>query len=191
MVLQTKGIIQSVEFNVTMELWMAQGVGLLAFGINCVSFLTKTRESILGWQVLSAGLWSAHFFMLQADTAATMQLIGLLRQAVFLFRERYTWCASGLWPIIFSISFIVAGIATWSDWGSVLPVAGMVSGTIALWQVETWKLRLLSMIPPPLWFGYDALHHSFPAMASDAVGFVSQMIGFIIHEQPRRLVIAE
>jgi len=165
--------------------WLTQFFGLLATLANCSSFLLKKRSSIMGWQIVSSSLWVAHFLFLGAPTAVIMNLLGLVRQVVFYFRGRSSRIRSGWWPIAFCAAFLLGGYLTWEGWPSAFPTLGMIFGTIAMWQVETKKLRLLSMIPPPLWFTYNTVHLSFAGMFTEVFILISQLTGYFWHETKR------
>jgi hypothetical protein len=162
--------------------WTAQWVGAVALLVNCGSFLLKSRSSILAWQILSSALWVVHFLLLGAPSAVMMNFLGVVRQTVFFYRGRSKHIRSAWWPIGFCTAFCLGGAVTWEGWPTLLLTVAMVFGTIALWQVETRKLRLLSMIPPPLWFAYNMLHLSFAGMLTELFVFFSQATGFFLHE---------
>lgn len=167
-----------------MFLW-AQGVGIIGLLVNCGSYLLRTRRQILGLQLVSSALWAIHFGMLDAPTAVAMNLLAVARQAVFFYRGEKRWASSGWWPFAFSCVFAAGTWLTWEGPASLLPCAGMVLGTIALWQVETRRLRLLCMLPPPLWLSYNILHGSLPGIATEIFIFISQLVGFWKHERRR------
>jgi hypothetical protein len=166
--------------------WLAQGVGLGALLVNCGAFLFKSRQAIIGLQILSSGIWAFHFGLLDAQTAVAMNLLGMVRQGVFFFRVRHGWAASRWWPVGFCFAFLVGGFLSWQSLSSLLPIAAMLIGTIAVWQIETWKLRLLCMIPPPLWFSYNFLYGSLAGMLAEGIILSVQAVGYLMHERKGR-----
>lgn len=163
--------------------WIVQGVGFLALLLNCGAFLCKTRRSIIAVQIVSSLIWAVHFELLDARTAVLMNILGAARQSVFFFRERYRWADSRWWPAGFCLIFVVGGFLSWQSFSSLLPMAAMLFGTLAAWQVETWKLRLLGMFPPPLWFFYNLIHHSLAGLLAEVILISVQAAGYFLHER--------
>ncbi|MFV0415627.1 MAG: YgjV family protein [Chthoniobacterales bacterium] len=162
--------------------WLIQGLGGLAALVNCTCFLLKRRDRIVGGQMLSAILWALHFGLLGAQTAVVMNALGFARQGVFALREHAKWAQSSRWLVFFCLAFTIGGLLSWESWVSLLPILGMLIGTIGMWVINTKHLRLINMIPPPLWFLHNYLHFSIGGMLSDSIIFFSLIAGYLIHE---------
>lgn len=162
--------------------WLIQALGVLAALVNCTCYLLKRREHIVGWQMLSAILWTLHFALLGAHTAATMNMLGFARQGIFSQRERARWAQSIWWLVLFCLAFAIGGLLSWQNWISALPAIAMIIGTIAMWVINTKLLRILNILPIPLWFIHNYLHFSVGGMLSDSFIFCSLVVGYLIHE---------
>lgn len=164
---------------------LGQIIGFLAAALNVGCFLCKNRAAIVGLQIISALLWCGHFALLGATTGVAMNFLGAVRQFIFFRRGRSSWAGWSGWPLVFILIFVSAAAATWQGWISLLPLGGMIGGTIALWQLNTKRLRLLSMIPPPLWFSYNFLSGSYAGMVTEVGIFLAQIVGLVWHERKR------
>lgn len=80
-------------------------------------------------------------------------------------------------PGFFIAAFLIASILTWQGQISVLPMMGMVSGTIAFWQKEARLVRLIGILSPPLWFTYNIIVGSYPGMITEVIILSSNLIG--------------
>lgn len=165
--------------------WIAQGLGVLGLFCLVTGFLMRTRIAIMAWGIAAAVFWSAHFGMLEAWTGLAMNAIAVARQTVFTLRGIRPWASKAWWPWLFCLLFALGGFLSWQNILSLLPTVAMFFGTIALWQLETWKLRLLSMLPPPLWFTYNFFHGSWPGMLTETCILLSQVAGFFLHERKK------
>lgn len=88
-------------------------------------------------------------------------------------------------PGSFIIIFSAAGILTWQGPVSLLPVFGMISGTLAFWQQNPKHIRMFALISPPLWFTYNAISDSYPGILTEIVMFSLNVVGiyrFDIHK---------
>ncbi len=163
--------------------WIATGIGIVATLLEVGSYLCRARSGILAWQVASALCWTVHFLLLEAGTGMAMNLIGAVRQAVFFHRGRSHWAGWGMWPWVFGILFTTGAAAAWDGPRSILPLAAMLISTAAFWQMRTKSLRLIAMIPPPLWFIYNLSCGSWPGMVTEVTILVSQLAGFLRWEK--------
>lgn len=69
----------------------AQILGVLALVENAFIFLSRKRECILQRKLLSDILWMGNYLLLGAYTGAALNGIAILRELVFLQRDRRRW----------------------------------------------------------------------------------------------------
>ncbi|MEK9195850.1 MAG: YgjV family protein, partial [Patescibacteria group bacterium] len=68
-------------------------------------------------------------------------------------------------------------ILTWHGLISLLPMIGMITGTIAFWQSNPRYIRLIGLISPPLWFTYNYISGSYAGMFAEIILLSSNLIG--------------
>ncbi len=161
--------------------WLAQGIGLLGLLFNCGAFLFKRRQTILAATIVASLLWIFHFWLLGATTGMVMNVLCLVRQSLFYFRGA-KWLESRCWVYGMIGVFIIGGAFSWTGASSALPVLGCIFGTIAMWQIHTRHLRVLSMISPPLWITYNSMHGSLMGVLTEIIILGVQVIGYCMHE---------
>ncbi len=160
----------------------AQLVGLIGLIVVFAVFQFDNRRTILRLQIASSLIWALHYFLLGALTGSLMN--GLLAGRNYFF-DKYPGMR-----ITLSVSLLVlitAGLLSWNDWSSILPILGSSIGTIAVWQKNPRHIRFSMLFVPPLWFVYNAINGSYPGMIGDTITFVSVLIGiyrFDIRHQP-------
>jgi hypothetical protein len=160
----------------------AQLVGIAGICLLFATFQFNNRRTILRIQIASGLVWAVHYLLLGALTGALMN--GLLSGRNYFF-EKYRGKRIILW--ISLAVLLSAGLLSWKDWSSILPILGSSIGTIAMWQKKPTHIRLLMLAVPPLWFVYNAINGSFPGMLGDTVTFTSVLVGiyrFDIRRQP-------
>lgn len=158
----------------------AQTIGFIALAVAILVFQNNDRRKMLYLQLLAALLFAIHFGLLGAWTGVAMNLIGGLRSAVFMRTQRRVWLYG------FMIIFIVAGGVTWQSVYSILPIIGMLTGTIAFWMQSASWIRYHALISPPAWFVYNAIVGSYPGMIAEVLIFTSIIIGIERFDAPVR-----
>jgi len=94
-----------------------------------------------------------------------------------------------MWLYLFLFTFGLAGIITWEGYYSLLPICAMVIDTIAQWNKETKLIRVIMLIPRPLWFVYDFVVGSYAGMTSEILVLCSILIGiFRFNIRPKKLL---
>jgi hypothetical protein len=151
-----------------------QLIGFAAIGFAFAIFQVNTRKKMLVLSTISCFFWVCHFFLLGAYTGSAMNLLTAGRNYTFykLNKKRKRKIFYGL-----IAAFIVADILTWSGPKSLLPLAGSVIGTIAFWQLNPRKIRLIIIFGPCCWFVYNIIIHSYAGMAADTTGVISILVG--------------
>jgi len=152
---------------------LIQFVGFVAVGVSLWVFQINNRHTMLKLMVLSALLYATHFYFLGAYTGAAMNLLGAGRNIVFIkSNNRTKWLPAG-----FIVLFVIATIITWQGPLSLLPLGGMIGGTLAFWQTNTSRIRRLALMSPPLWFTYNFISGSYPGMLIEVIMLSSNLIG--------------
>lgn len=159
-----------------MEQLFTQLIGFIALIFSIAVYQFNKRNTMLYLQLTSAFLFGLHFAMLGALTGALMNFINCFRCYVFANYDK-RWAKSNYWLYLFLAIFWIAGILSWQNWHSILPIIGMTVGTIAFWMKDTTKIRILSLISPPSWFTHNLIVNSYSGMLVEILIFISTIIG--------------
>jgi inner membrane protein len=168
-----------------------QGIGYTALFFVILSFQKNKRSKIIFYQIISHIVFILHFGLLYAWTAIAMNVIGALRSIIFYQKDTKVWAQHIIWMYVFMGAFILAGVITWTDYASLLPIIAMVIDTFALWKRSTKSIRFLMLIPRPLWFSYNFLVGSYAGMTTEVVVFTSILIGIVRFDMPKKKIRSE
>ena len=149
------------------------GFGAMFVGIIMYQF--KKHRTIMLLMMLCASLWCLHFVCLGKYTAVFMNLLNVARSVVYSFRGR-RWADSKVIPAVICGASLVISICTWEGPLSLLPAVASVSSTLANWQTDTRKLKLLTIPVCAGWFVYNLFGHSYAGMANETFVFVSVLV---------------
>lgn len=158
---------------------IAQGIGMIGLICAIISFQSNKRHIILIFLGIGQVSFIIHFALLGAWTASAMNMLGASRTFLFVLRGRKKWLENNTLLYVFIGLFVIAGIITWQNWLSLLPVLGMTIETIGLWMKNPTKIRFTVIVPRPLWLTYNTIYRSYAGMLTEAFVLVSILTGII------------
>jgi hypothetical protein len=156
---------------------LAQAIGFVSFLFIVLSFQNNKRSLILLFLIIAQTSFVVHFVLLGAWTAVAMNAISVARTCVFHQKDNKDWAKKKIWFYLFFALFWIAGILVWEGPYSLLPILAMSAETIGLWMEKPRYIRLLSLIPRPLWFIYGYIVVSYAGMVTETFAFCSILIG--------------
>ena len=162
--------------NITLFDIFVQLLGFGAMALGICSYQAKTRRGILLMQLSAAALWTSQFFFLGKYTGTALNLVLIVRNLVYMQKDKHAWVRSKYVPIITAAAFILCGIFTWEGFMSVFPTAAMVLSSISLYITEERKIRIISLFVSPLWLIYDAWSFSIGGTVSEIFTIISILI---------------
>ena len=80
---------------------------------------------------------------------------------------------------VFICLFLMAGILSWQNWLSILPIAAMIMETVGLWQKSPRRIRFIVFVPHPVWLIYNFIHGSYPGVLTEIFVITSLVAGII------------
>ena len=165
---------------------IGQIVGFVAMAIIVFSYQQKSHKNILALQMVSGMLFTVHFFLLGAYAGCVSNLIGALRSLIYANRGKNKFTDFSLWPVIFSIVFMVSGIMTWADIYSVFPIIAMIMSSVVLWIDSPKVNRAFSIPTSACWLVYNIPTGSIPGVATEIFVLSSIVIGMLRLDRKKR-----
>ncbi len=156
-----------------------QGVGGLALFFAVLSPQFKKRSLILLSLIVGLILWVVHYSLLNAWTGAVMNAIEAAVVFVSFQKDTKAWAQRKFWLYVFVIIYIGTGIATGINFVNFLPIVAQIIAAIAVWQNKPRHIRLISLLPQPLWFTYNLIVGSYAGMVAEVFIAVSIVTGII------------
>ena len=139
-----------------------QLLGYIALILVIFAFQSKSRKGILTLFFIAHLFFMSHFFLIGATTAALINVVALVRDILFIKREKLPKSDTYLWPFIFTTIFLITALPQW-HWFNLLPAIGMIIETFGFWITDEKLLRRINLLPRPLWFGYALVVGSIPS----------------------------
>jgi len=168
-------MIEAVLDMVTPEAAIVQGIGFVGMILMFVTFQQNTNRRILFFQSLGALVFLVHYFMLpDAKTAAALNMIAIVRNAVFFCRPR-KWADNIAWLYIFCFALFIAGFVTYTSPVSLIATAGIIFGTVAFFMIRPKMTRRFSLCCSACYVMYNIFNLSVPGIVCEI--FVITSIG--------------
>lgn len=155
---------------------------LCGFGAMAALFVTyqqKTRKGTILGKMAADIFWSGHYFFLGAYTGIIPNAMGILREIIFLNREKKKWANSPLWPVFFVAASWAIGARSFHAWYNVLPLVASLFATIGLWNKNPRVTKALCFPASSCFLLYDVFVHSYIGILNESVGLISIIIYFI------------
>jgi hypothetical protein len=168
-----------LEITVDFGYISAQLVGFAAMACGIISFQSRERAKILTFQTLSNFLWVISYLILSKPAAVVANLIGTLRNVLYMFRGKRKFADSKAIPMFFIAVFIISGIITYQTPFDLLPMFAMVISTIAFFVKKENTIRWLSLLVAVSWFTFGASAKNIASIVSDGINFLSIIIALI------------
>ncbi len=167
---------------------VAQAIGIVAMIFNILMYQNKTGKGAIAFQLVGASLFMVSYFMLGATVGALMNIIAVVRNLVFLFRERLR-ADHPLWLAVFVALYLGAYVLTFTVFGKewtlasgvleFLPVIAMTAATISYRYTDAAVIRRYGLVASPSWLVYNAVNVAIGAIVCEALSIASIVIGML------------
>ena len=173
------GIWYSLLFNL---------IGVVAIVLQFASFQMKNRTLIIIVTIASSIGWMIYFVMQGDFTSFIVGFIGVVRNIVFMLREKHKWANSKAWLYIFLFVSVAASLFTFRVWKDIFPAAASLFSIIAYYMIDENKLRKISLITFTLWVANSVSKLYYVAAIADITALISLLISLYRYKKPKEKV---
>ena len=163
----------------------AQIIGVFGLICSLLSFQMKNRKWIMAFQMTASLSFSTQLFMLGAVTGGCVDMISFIRTMIFSQNSK-KWASSPVWLYVFIVIMILTGILTWQNAWDILPIAGSILSTVALWMKREKHIRLISLTVGPCWLVYNLVKGAWSGALNEVLAMTSIMIGLIRNDREKK-----
>ena len=156
---------------------VAQIIGFVAVIVYLLSYQMKERKNIIIVNTAASILYVIQYTLLGAyegaitDVFATVSAISANHKEKPLIK-RFAYVILGA----INIAIITTGIILYKNVYSLLPVAGTVLQTSALWITKEKQIRIVSVLGTPFWIVYNFYCEAY----GPAIGSIFSMISILV-----------
>ena len=177
---------------------ITQTIGFIAIAVNILAVQFNSHAKIVTMRTIGSILFGIQYIMLSAYTGVVMEVIGWIRNIVFIYLVKIGKSTKP-WIIFFSIiTFILGGstiILTWNNainairWTdnvafattlmvgiSVLSIIAKILSTVAYGIKEPHKIRMLNIPTCSCWLVYNFVAFSIAGVINEIMTLCSVII---------------
>ncbi|MBQ3178261.1 MAG: YgjV family protein [Clostridia bacterium] len=163
----------------------AQIIGVFGLICSLLSFQMKNRKWIMAFQMTASLSFSTQLFMLGAVTGGCVDMISFIRTMIFSQNSK-KWASSPVWLYVFIVIMILTGILTWQNAWDILPIAGSILSTVALWMKREKHIRMISLTVGPCWLVYNLVKGAWSGALNEVLAMTSIVIGLIQNDREKK-----
>lgn len=158
--------------------------GILGIGSTVLIYQQKTRKGLILSKLLSDVIWFLYYFSLSAYSGAAIAIIGMIRELVFINREK-KWAKHPAWLVFFLILSFGCAIFTWKNAFSILPCIASAISVISFWIGKPGLSRILSYPISACMLTYDIVCVAILGIVNELFTVTSSVIGTIRLDRKR------
>jgi hypothetical protein len=145
----------------------------------------QSRRRLLFCKLCADACWVVHYFCLGGYGGMVPNLVGILRELVFVQRDKKRWASSVFVPIFFILLNWGIGFSTFSRPINVLPIAASTLVTVSLWLRRPRLTKLISVPVSLAFLIYDILIGSYIGVVNESIAILSIILSFIKERKTR------
>ena len=174
---------------------IAQIIGIVAMMFNIFSYQGKKQRTVIAMHLFGATLFCINYLMLGAVVGGILNLLGIVRAVVFLFKDKLK-AERKPWLIGFILSYITVYILNFTVFGKevnavnliveLLPVIGMLALNIGFLLKSASGIRKCGLVSSPAWLIYNIVVGSWGGILCEVFTLISIFVGMFRHDRKKQ-----
>lgn len=156
-----------------------QIIGFFALISSITSYQSKKKRKFLIFQVIANMLYAVQYGILGAYTAFIAVVISTIRSLIFFVYEKDNKAIPTIYLIILELSVVVAGIYTYDNILSIIPVVITILFTYATWQKNLKITYVFGVVASVGWLINNCFVGAYVGCISNIFELMSSFIGYI------------
>jgi len=158
-----------------MKMLIGQAFGILSVILTFVTYQCKGKRSLLLAQTSASAAMILHYLFLGASTGCMLNVICVLRNIVYFFKDKRP-LDSPVIPYILAVIMGVVGAFSWNGLPSLLIISALMINTVFLAR-SPQSLRKSILLTSSLILIYNIFNFTIGGIINEAVAIVSSAIG--------------
>lgn len=157
-----------------------QIIGIAAVITFFLSYQQKNRINIIIFNSVSRVLYIIQYFLLGAFSGAVLNILGTVSCVLAGKKNRgFIKKYAKLILTIINAVIIAVGLLLCKNLFDLLPIAGVILHTAAVWLNNERLIRWVSLIGCPFWFAYNISSAAYGALVGDILTMSSIILAMI------------
>lgn len=155
-----------------------QGLGVIGIIAALLSFQCKSHKKIVIFGALNEFFFMLQYILLGAYTGAAVNILGIIRNYTFGVQVAHNK-NTNFSRLLFSVLFLVFGIATWGGWVSLLVIFAKIVSTLGYGFKKPFFVRLTVLPTCVCWLIYNWFAHSAAGVVCESLRIASILVGIV------------
>lgn len=158
---------------------LSQVFVIVGIALYAITFLLKTKKSVLIVGLMGVMLNTISFVLLGAYTGALVNVVAMVRSIWFFYEEKKgkrTWVSL----ITVMVLIVMATIFTYGNMIDLLPLVAGLAYAFACWQKNIKLYRWLGILVSVIYILYDIFFNSIFGVVSELIAIICAVIGLVL-----------
>ena len=152
---------------------LAQVVAIVIIILMAIGAQSKTQKMFLFFQLVANALYGVHYGLLSKMTAVVISGICVVRTLIFFLYNRENKKVP-IWLLITIFAVVIgAGVVTWENWLSIIPILATIVFTYGQWQRDVRVTKKTVITGDFGWIVYNAFCSGYMDIAGKIVEITS------------------
>lgn len=165
--------------NLSMNLIIAQIIGVLAILTFAISPHQKTKKRVLVWETISNIFYALQYLFLGAFSAAATNFIGIIKNLIFYQYTNKDKKIPLPLLILYITIIIIAGIFTFNNILSIIPIVLSILVAYGVWQNNLKVYRFIYLISTICWLIYNFIVGAYVGVIGNFIQLFSAIMAII------------
>ena len=155
---------------------ISQIFGTLSFVISLIAYHRKKKKKIFQTMMVSNILDILHYLFLGAYCGCITKVIALIRNEIIIVKEKNKKLNNNIVLICLFGIYLTAGIITYKNIYSVLPILAAIIYLYFVWSGDELKVKKVAFGCYFLWLMYNIFVFSIAGIVSNIISIISTFI---------------
>jgi uncharacterized protein YuzB (UPF0349 family) len=169
----------------TLSFLISQIIGTISFVISLIAYHRKKKQKIFQTMMIANVLDILHYLFLGAYSGCITKAIALVRNEIIIAKEKNKKIDNNIVLAILFIIYLLAGIITYKNIYSILPILAAMIYLYFVWNGNELKVKKVAFYCYFLWLTYNIFVFSIAGIVSNVVSIISTFIA--MKNQKKRL----
>ncbi len=160
----------------TLSFLISQIIGTISFVISLIAYHRKKKQKIFQTMMIANVLDILHYFFLDAYSGCITKVIALVRNEIIIAKEKNKKIDNNIVLAILFIIYLLAGIITYKNIYSILPILAAMIYLYFVWNGDELKVKKVAFYCYFLWLAYNIFVFSIAGIVSNVVSIISTFI---------------
>ena len=158
---------------------LIQGIGAIGYSTLAFSYYKEKKEQILFMQIIAYIFFTIHYYLLNGNTGAICNLIGLVALISIYIFEKYKLGNKLFISIACILAIFIINIITFQNFFSIFPIIASIIVIISFLDNNEKNIRIIGVMAAVCWLIYAIAYKSYVSIVFEVLTLVGVLIALL------------